>query len=155
MNHESIILEMLERIQTLEKKCNELESRLNEFLGESNYATKDEINENNDLLYDSEKKAELKYEPLLKITTKDIESLKITTKDIESYILDLIKTAKNAGQESVELLAKDIHNDLKLVSRYPMVCNAMRKCMKENDIVVYSPKSGYSSTLRIRYLTNY
>ena len=145
MNHESIILEMLERIQTLEKKCNELESRLNEFLGESNYATKDEINENNDLLYDSEKKAELKYEPLLKITTKYIEA----------YILDLIKTAKNAGQESVELLAKDIHNDLKLVSRYPMVCNAMRKCMKENDIVVYSPKSGYSSTLRIRYLTNY
>lgn len=145
MNHESIILEMLERIQTLEKKCNEIESRLNKFLGESNYATKDEINENNDLLYDSEKKAELKYEPLLKITTKDIES----------YILDLIKTAKNAGQESVELLAKDIHNDLKLVSRYPMVCNAMRKCMKENDIVVYSPKSGYSSTLRIRYLTNY
>lgn len=145
MNHESIILEMLERIQTLEKKCNELESRLNEFLGESNYATKDEINENNDLLYDSEKKAELKYEPLLKITTKYIEA----------YILDLIKTAKNAGQKSVELLAKDIHNDLKLVSRYPMVCNAMRKCMKENDIVVYSPKSGYSSTLRIRYLTNY
>ncbi len=145
MNHESIILEMLERIQTLEKKCNEFESRLNDFLGESNYATKDEINENNDLLYDSEKKAELKYEPLLKITTKYIEA----------YILDLIKTAKNAGQESVELLAKDIHNDLKLVSRYPMVCNAMRKCMKENDIVVYSPKSGYSSTLRIRYLTNY
>lgn len=36
-------------------------------------------------------------------------------------------------------------------SRYPMVCNAMRQCMKDGDQVIYETQSGYSSTLEIRY----
>ena len=28
----------------------------------------------------------------------------------------------------------------------------MRQCMKENDMVVFEPESGFSSTLEIKYL---
>ena len=83
------------------------------------------------------------------------EKRKASTSDIVAYIRQVIYNAKTGGRKSVVILAKDVHNALGLISRYPMVCNAMRKCMNEGDKVLFSPTSGYSSTLKIEYFTDY
>ena len=74
-----------------------------------------------------------------------------TTGEIRQYILNKIAAARDAGRESITIRASDIHRELKLVSRFPMVCNAMRQCMKANDEVLFETPSGYSSSLEIKY----
>lgn len=76
---------------------------------------------------------------------------KTTTGDIRNYILDKIADAKNSGKECIIFRANDIHRELKLKSRFPMVCNAMRQCMKERDEILFETSSGYSSSLEIKY----
>ena len=76
---------------------------------------------------------------------------KTTTGDIRKHILDKITAAEMSGEESITLRASDIHRELKLKSRFPMVCNAMRQCMKESDEILFETASGYSSSLEIRY----
>ena len=87
-----------------------------------------------------------------KATVEKVED-KVTTENIRQYIIQLKKNAKANGKAILTLTARDIHGDLNLKSRYPMVCNAMRQCMKHGDVVIYSPESGYSSTLEIKYYT--
>lgn len=77
----------------------------------------------------------------------------MTTEAIRFYINQLIEDARSKGESSITIVARDVHNGLKLKKRYPMVCNAMRQCMKHGDVVIYSPESGYSSTLKIKYYT--
>lgn len=77
--------------------------------------------------------------------------LKTTTGDIRDYILDKIADAEASGEDSITFRASDIHREMKLKSRFPMVCNAMRQCMKENDEVLFETASGYSSSLEIKY----
>lgn len=76
---------------------------------------------------------------------------KITTSEIRDYIEVLKNKAKGEGKISLVLTARDIHGQLKLKSRYPMVCNAMRQCMSSDDIIVFQPPKGNSSTLEIEY----
>ena len=76
---------------------------------------------------------------------------KVTTEDIRQYILQLKEKAKNSGEHVLILTARDIHGELNLKNRYPMVCNAMRDCMRSDDIVLFQPPKGNSSTLRIEY----
>lgn len=76
---------------------------------------------------------------------------KTTTADIRRYILDRITAAEMSGEESITLRASDIHRELKLKSRFPMVCNAMRQCMKNTDEILFETASGYSSSLEIKY----
>lgn len=76
---------------------------------------------------------------------------KTTTGDIRSYILNKIAAAETSGEESITLRASDIHREMKLKSRFPMVCNAMRQCMKESDEILFETASGYSSSLEIKY----
>lgn len=116
MNYDSVILEMLSRIQVLEEEVKKMSDNSNQ-----------------------------------KIVELTKEEKTITTSDIKKYIDGLINEAKNNGKESIVLIARDIHNELKLKQRYPMVCNAMKQCMKANDEIIFSPKSGYSSTLEIKY----
>lgn len=110
MNYESIILELMSRIQRLEERVDELEG------------------------------------------VKGQASPKITTNDIRQYIRERISQAALSGEESITLKANDIHRELKLKSRFPMVCNAMRQCMLPEDQVIFESASGYSSALEIRYL---
>lgn len=79
------------------------------------------------------------------------ETTKMTTNDIREYIKVLKNNAKNSGKEKLILTARDIHGELNLKSRYPMVCNAMRDCMGERDIILFQPPKGNSSTLEIEY----
>ena len=76
---------------------------------------------------------------------------KMTTKEIREYIESLKANAKQSGKNSLVLTARDVHGALKLKSRYPMVCNAMRHCMKKNDVILFQPPKGNSSTLEIEY----
>ena len=79
------------------------------------------------------------------------EENKITTDDIRKYILELKKTANDAGKSFIILKSGDIHKELNLKSRMPLVCNAMRQAMNEGDIILHSTPSGQSSTIEIQY----
>lgn len=119
MNYDTIILELLGRIQKLENDVKLLQQAIGI---ESN------------------------------LDTAEIPSkAKTTTKDIRTYIEDQKSAAKANGQTELVLKANDIHKNLQLRSRIPMVCNAMRQCMTDGDVVLHDTASGYSSTLEIRY----
>lgn len=79
------------------------------------------------------------------------EKASITTNDICKYIKELKILAKEEGKSSLILISRDIHKQLKLKSRFPMVCNAMRQCMEEDDNIIFQPPKGNSSTLEIEY----
>lgn len=76
---------------------------------------------------------------------------KVTTENIRQYIKQLKTNAKAAGEKVLILTARDIHKELNLKSRFPMVCNAMRDCMSNNDIILFQPPKGNSSTFQIEY----
>ncbi len=80
------------------------------------------------------------------------EIVKVKTKDIREYIEAQKAEAKNNGEESIILRASDLHRINRLKNAMPMVCNAMRQCMGENDIVLHETPSGYSSSLEIKYV---
>ena len=121
MNYEKIIVELLSRIQTLEEKVDFL---MNEKPSSSKSKTHDEI-------------------------VADV--VKVKTKDIRDYIEMQKSEAKSDGKEFVVLKAGDLHRILRLRNSIPMVCNAMRQCMAEGDVVLHETPSGYSSTLEIKY----
>lgn len=85
--------------------------------------------------------------------TKDAkkEKVMVTTDDIREYINELKIKARASGKSKIIVKSGDIHNDLDLKSRMPMVCNAMRDCMKSGDVVLHTTPSGYSSTIEIEY----
>ncbi len=76
---------------------------------------------------------------------------KISTGDIRDYIEECKNIARNNGEKVLVLVAGNIHREKKLKSAMPMVCNAMRQCMGDEDEVLYTTDSGYSSTLKIEY----
>lgn len=121
MNYDTIILELLSRVQALEEQVQELK-------------TKGEFSS-------TEKSREDKLS-----TTK-----KMTTGHIKDYIETQKQNARERGQKSLTLIARDIGNELRIKQRYPMICNAMRQSMNTSDEIVSSPASGYSSTLEIKY----
>ena len=121
MNYEKLIVELLSRIQTLEEKVDLL---MNNQSKENTVKPHDEIVAN---------------------------VVKVKTKDIREYIEAQKEEAKNKGENFIVLRASDLHRINKLKNGMPMVCNAMRQCMGENDIVLHETPSGYSSSLEIKY----
>ena len=121
MNYEKIIVELLARIQTLEEKVDML---MNDKSTGSVSVTHEETVNN-----------------VVKVKTKDIRD------SIEAQKIE----AKNRGEEFIVLRASDLHRINRLKNAMPMVCNAMRQCMEENDIVLHETPSGYSSSLEIKY----
>lgn len=77
--------------------------------------------------------------------------MKIGTAGVKDYIMKLKQEATARGDDFIELISNDVHNALKLKNRMPIVCNAMKQCMRENDMVIHQTASGYSSTLTIKY----
>lgn len=76
---------------------------------------------------------------------------KAKTQQIFDYILEQKETAKKAGKKYLVLKAGAIHRQNQLRNAMPIVCNAMRRCMREGDKVLFQTPSGYSSTLEIQY----
>ena len=79
------------------------------------------------------------------------ENKKITTIEICKYIEELKNAAKESGKKTVTLKSGDIHRELNLKSRLPMVCNAMWQSMNGGDTVIHTTPSGNSSTIEIEY----
>ncbi len=73
------------------------------------------------------------------------------TADIKEYISSEKERAKADGKEYLVLTANEVHKKLKLKSRMPAVCNAMKQCMREGDTVLHETASGFSSTYSIKY----
>lgn len=136
MNYELIIVELFAKIKMLENKVKRMEKRL--------------VQEG---IFDERDVFDLDDSDMQFITVTNSPSQKITTNTIKQYIINKIDNARKNGDENITVVAREIHNELKLKNSYPMVCNAMRKCMNDNDTVIHSPKSGYSSTLEIKYHT--
>ena len=122
MNYEKVIVELLSRIQTLEEKVDLLMSNQGQ---ENTVKTHNEIVAN---------------------------VVKVKTKDSREYIEAQKEEARSIGKEFIVLRASNIHRINKLKNSMPMVCNAMRQCMGDNDIVLHETPSGYSSSLEIRYM---
>ena len=83
--------------------------------------------------------------------TRKNEVNTMTTNDIKQYIEEQKRLAKVSGRKELILRSGDIHNDLGLTHRHPLVCNAMRQCMNSGDIILYQPPKGNGTTLRIEY----
>ena len=75
----------------------------------------------------------------------------ISTNDIRNFIKELKSKAQGSGENELVLTASEIHKALRLKQRFPMVCNAMRQCMSDKDIILHDTSSGFSSTLKIKY----
>ncbi len=112
MNYDTIILELLSRVQALEEKVKKFEEGAEKAMN---------------------------------------ATIKMSTAEIKNYIDNLKCQAKESGKDSLVLIARDISTELGLKQRYPMICNAMRQSMMPNDEIIFSPASGYSSTLEIKY----
>ena len=122
MNYEKVIVELLSRIQILEEKVDLLMS---------NQAQENTVKAHNEII---------------------ANVVKVKTKDIREYIEAQKEGARSRGEEFIVLRASNIHRINKLKNSMPMVCNAMRQCMGDNDIVLHETPSGYSSSLEIRYM---
>ena len=136
MNYDTIVVELFAKVKILEKRVKRMEKRL---IQEGVFDEDDAFDEDWDIEINT--------------NTPATKEKKMTTEAIRLYINQLIEDARSKGNPSITIVARDIHNDLKLKKRYPMVCNAMRQCMKHGDMVMHSPESGYSSTLEIKYFT--
>ncbi len=137
MNYDTIIVELLAKVKILEKRIKIMEKRL--------------IQEG---VFDEDDAFDDDWDIEINVNTPEIKKeKKMTTEAIRFYINQLIEDARNNGKSSITIVAREVHNGLNLKKRYPMVCNAMRQCMKHGDVIIYSPESGYSSTLEIKYFT--
>lgn len=74
-----------------------------------------------------------------------------TTTDVRSFIVKLLKEAKSQGKSHIDLVSGDIHRQMGLKNRMPMVCRAMYQELLPSDRVLHTTPSGQSSTIRIRY----
>lgn len=122
MNYNQTIEEILACIHTLEEKVKLLSAQYS--------SNSSERNENN---------------------MEKTNAKKTRTEDIRQYISSLLEDAKAQGKPFLTLTAKEIHHELQLKNRYPMVCNAMRQTMGKDDEILFSPPKGNSSTLKIKY----
>lgn len=86
------------------------------------------------------------------INQNNVMKPSITTQDVKDLILSKIETAKANGEQSIILLANDLHRELGLTSRMPMVCSAMNQIAKQYfSKYLFVTESKQSSTLKIEY----
>lgn len=136
MSYDTVIVELLAKVKILENRVKRIEKRL----------IQEELFDEDEILGD-DWDIEIS-EPEAKKKGK-----KITTEAIRFHIGRMIEVARDEDKPSITIVSRDVHNSLNLKRSYPMVCNAMRQCMKRGDVVVHSTESGYSSTLEIKYYT--
>jgi len=118
MNYDTIIIEMLSRIQKLEDEVKQLKGSMPTDASQNSSA---------------------------------VSFSKVSTADIRNYIEELKYAASDHGDRFLILKANDIHKAMKLRSRLPMVCNAMRQAMSGEDEILHETASGYSSTFEVKY----
>jgi len=83
-------------------------------------------------------------------TTSDAERVRLWVED------HVIQPAKARGEKAVTVTAGEVHRNLGLKNRVPLVCQALKskRLLEKNHLVlkeVSGPPSGLSTTLRITY----
>lgn len=73
------------------------------------------------------------------------------SEEVKKFIQNKINKAKENSSEYIELTSGDIHSELGYKNRMPSVCNSMYKMMNNNDEIIRTTPSGFSSTITIRY----
>ncbi len=81
----------------------------------------------------------------------EVKKMKVSTGDIREYIKNLKMEAKARGEKVLVLRSGDVHKDLNLKSRLPIVCNAMYQSMLDGDVILHTTPKGLSSTIEIEY----
>ena len=128
MNYDKIILELLDRIKTLEERVNKLEF--------GPYADAMKIIQDEGYVYNP----------------KSLASRKISlTQTARDYISEKKLEAKDEGKTELVLLCNDIQIALGVTNRTPCICTAMYDCMEDGDEVVSAPPSGKSTTVKVKY----
>lgn len=131
MNYEQIILELLDRIKTLENKVAILEKNQTSITATTETTTV--IKEN--------------IPATTQITNKKIN----LTQCARDYIHDRKLQAKQQGLREVVLVCNDIQKALGAINRAPAICHAMYDSMGDKDVVLFAPPSGNSTTVKIKY----
>ena len=90
-------------------------------------------------------------EEVEKLKGADSKEKKVTMTDIREFIEEMTKDAIRSGESSLEIRASEIHKAMGLKQRFPMVCNAMRQCMGNNDYIIHETASGNSSSFSVCY----
>ena len=82
---------------------------------------------------------------------EDLDINKASKKSIMLYIEKLKEEAKRKGDKTLTLRAGNIEKEVGLKQRVVSVCTAMYACMNKNDEILQAPKSGYSTTVVVKY----
>lgn len=131
-NYETIVLELMQRVQELEKRVHTLESICNEKGGIANS-------------YDVKGIPE-------ECSVSLVQKKKTKMQSIREYLKKLITENKMNGNSEIVLRAGDIEKAVGLQNRTVMVVNAMYELQKEyRSEIVSTTSSGYSTTVIIKY----
>lgn len=71
--------------------------------------------------------------------------------DIREYILERFEHFRARGEDTCILVSGDIHREMGLKNRMPMVCGVIRQLMRAEDAILNTTPSGQSSTIKIEY----
>ena len=125
MNYDRVIVELLDRVAKLEDEVRKLK-------GETGEVT---VTLNTDI-------------------SKYGEKTKSYTQGVIDYLEALIKKAKEDGKEHIDVVSYDLQKAVGLKNRIPLICNAMRKVMREYEFeILADTPSQNSSTFKVRFFT--
>jgi len=125
MNYDRVIVELLDRVAKLEDEVRKLK-------GETDTVT---VTLNTDI-------------------SKYGEKTKSYTQGVIDYLEALIKKAKEDGKEHLDVVSYDLQKAVGLKNRIPLICNAMRKVMRDYEFeILADTPSQNSSTFKVRFFT--
>ena len=125
MNYDRVIVELLDRVAKLEDEVRKLK-------GEADTVT---VTLNTDI-------------------SKYGEKTKSYTQGVIDYLEALIKKAKEDGKEYLDVVSYDLQKAVGLKNRIPLICNAMRKVMRDYEFeILADTPSQNSSTFKVRFVT--
>ena len=84
-------------------------------------------------------------------TNKTGNGKKANKKEIVKYINSKLDNARKQGKSYIIHRAGDLEKEVGLSQRIVSVCSAMYECMQNNDEVLSTTPSGYSTTVTIKY----
>ena len=80
------------------------------------------------------------------------EKIKSYTQGVIDYLKALINKAEEDGEEHIDVVSYDLQKAVGLKNRIPLICNAMRKVMREYEFeILADTPSQNSSTFKVRF----
>ena len=127
---EKMLLEMVYKIQKLEEKVESLESATEELKSHLSF-------NHNDI-------------PREQPTSYQRTGTNFT-QSVRDYITKQKNIAKENGLSELVMVCNDIQKALHVSNVPRSVCVAMYDCMENGDIVLSSPPSGFSTSVKVKY----